>query len=49
MYRLTQTDGLTDVQQDILGTVRAFVDAEIIRSRASSIVLIPTRSGLWPG
>ena len=30
MYRLTQTDGLTDVQQDILGTVRAFVDAEII-------------------
>src|SRR5271170_4841821 len=30
MYRLTQTDGLTDVQQDILGTVRAFVDAQII-------------------
>jgi alkylation response protein AidB-like acyl-CoA dehydrogenase len=30
MYRLTQSDGLTDVQQDILGTVRAFVDAEII-------------------
>ena len=30
MYRLTQTDGLTDVQQDILGTVREFVDAEII-------------------
>jgi alkylation response protein AidB-like acyl-CoA dehydrogenase len=30
MFRLTQTDGLTAVQQDILGAVRAFVDAEII-------------------
>jgi alkylation response protein AidB-like acyl-CoA dehydrogenase len=30
MLRLTETDGLTDVQRDILGAVREFVDAEII-------------------
>jgi alkylation response protein AidB-like acyl-CoA dehydrogenase len=28
--RLAQTDGLTDVQQEILSTVRAFVDKEIL-------------------
>ena len=27
---LTETDGLTDVQRDILGAVREFVDAEIL-------------------
>ena len=27
MPRLTETDGLTDVQRDILAAVRAFVDA----------------------
>jgi hypothetical protein len=30
MLRLTETDGLTDVQRDILGTIREFVDTEII-------------------
>ncbi|WP_431945061.1 acyl-CoA dehydrogenase family protein [Actinacidiphila sp. bgisy167] len=30
MSRLAQTDGLTDVQQEILSTVRSFVDKEII-------------------
>ena len=30
MRRLTDTDGLTDVQRDILRTVRDFVDAEVI-------------------
>ena len=30
MGRLAQTDGLTDIQQDILATVRSFVDKEII-------------------
>ena len=30
MRRLTETDGLTDVQRDMLGAVREFVDAEII-------------------
>ena len=30
MPRLTETDGLTDVQQDILRAVREFVEAEII-------------------
>ncbi len=30
MARLAQTPGLTDVQRDILGAVRAFVDKEII-------------------
>ena len=30
MGRLAQTDGLTDIQQDILATVRDFVDKEII-------------------
>src|SRR5262245_52271347 len=30
MGRLAQTDGLTDVQQEILQAVREFVDAEII-------------------
>lgn len=30
MGRLAQTDGLTDVQQEILKTVRDFVDKEII-------------------
>src|ERR1700691_1704285 len=30
MRRLTETDGLTDVQQDILHTVRSFVDAEVL-------------------
>ena len=30
MARLAQTDGLTDVQQDILATVRTFVDREIL-------------------
>src|SRR6202047_5509511 len=30
MPRLTETDGLTDLQRDILGAVREFVDAEII-------------------
>ena len=30
MPRLTETEGLTDLQRDILGTVREFVDAEII-------------------
>ena len=28
--RLAQTDGLTDVQREILATVRAFVDKEIL-------------------
>jgi alkylation response protein AidB-like acyl-CoA dehydrogenase len=30
MFQLTETDGLTDVQRDILGAVHDFVDAEII-------------------
>lgn len=30
MSRLAQTDGLTDIQQEILSTVRSFVDKEII-------------------
>jgi alkylation response protein AidB-like acyl-CoA dehydrogenase len=30
MSRLAQTDGLTDVQQEILATVRTFVDKEIL-------------------
>ncbi|MHA6763507.1 acyl-CoA dehydrogenase family protein [Streptacidiphilus sp. PAMC 29251] len=30
MGRLAQTDGLTEIQQDILATVRSFVDKEII-------------------
>jgi alkylation response protein AidB-like acyl-CoA dehydrogenase len=30
MGRLAQTDGLTDIQQEILATVRTFVDKEII-------------------
>ncbi|GAA3038219.1 hypothetical protein GCM10020000_15490 [Streptomyces olivoverticillatus] len=30
MGRLAQTDGLTDVQREILATVREFVDKEII-------------------
>jgi hypothetical protein len=30
MGRLAQTDGLTDIQQEILGTVRTFVDKEIL-------------------
>src|ERR1700678_1899476 len=30
MPRLTETDGLTDVQRDILGAVREFVDAEVL-------------------
>ena len=30
MPRLAQTPGLTDIQQEILSTVRAFVDKEII-------------------
>jgi alkylation response protein AidB-like acyl-CoA dehydrogenase len=30
MRRLTDTDGLTEVQRDILRTVRDFVDAEVI-------------------
>ena len=30
MGRLAQTDGLTDIQQEILSTVRGFVDKEII-------------------
>src|SRR5258707_5418755 len=30
MRRLTETDGLSDLQRDILGAVREFVDAEII-------------------
>ncbi|MFD6250254.1 acyl-CoA dehydrogenase family protein, partial [Streptomyces roseolus] len=30
MARLAQTHGLTDVQQEILATVRDFVDKEII-------------------
>lgn len=30
MARLAQTAGLTDIQQEILSTVRSFVDKEII-------------------
>ena len=30
MGRLAQTEGLTEIQQDILATVRDFVDREII-------------------
>jgi hypothetical protein len=30
MERLAQTEGLTDIQHDILATVRDFVDKEII-------------------
>ena len=30
MGRLAQTDGLTEIQQEILGTVRTFVDKEIL-------------------
>ncbi len=30
MARLTQTDGLTEIQQEILGAVRVFVDNEIV-------------------
>jgi alkylation response protein AidB-like acyl-CoA dehydrogenase len=30
MSRLAQTEGLTEVQQEIIGTVRAFVDKEIL-------------------
>ena len=29
MERLAQTEGLTDIQRDILATVRDFVDKEI--------------------
>jgi hypothetical protein len=37
MTRLAQTAGLTDVQQEILATVREFVDREIIpHAQASS-------------
>src|SRR5881398_2177156 len=30
MGRLAQTEGLTDIQQEILSTVRSFVDKEIL-------------------
>ncbi|MGZ6869765.1 MAG: acyl-CoA dehydrogenase family protein, partial [Frankiaceae bacterium] len=30
MGRLAQTHGLTDIQQEILSTVRTFVDREIL-------------------
>jgi hypothetical protein len=30
MRRLTDTDGLTEFQRDILRTVRDFVDAEVL-------------------
>ncbi len=30
MERLAQTEGLTDIQRDILSTVRDFVDKEIV-------------------
>jgi len=30
MSRLQQTDGLTDIQEEILKTVRAFVESEIL-------------------
>ena len=30
MGRLAQTEGLTDIQQEILATVRTFVDKEIL-------------------
>ncbi|MGH3990527.1 MAG: acyl-CoA dehydrogenase family protein, partial [Pseudonocardiaceae bacterium] len=30
MARLAQTDGLTEIQQEILSTVKSFVDKEII-------------------
>src|SRR3979411_1859061 len=30
MSRLAQTDGLTEIQQEILSTVRSFVDKEIL-------------------
>ena len=30
MARLTETDGLTDVQRDIIGAVHEFVDTEIL-------------------
>ena len=33
MGRLAHTDGLTDIQRDILATVRDFVDKEILRLR----------------
>ena len=39
MRRLTDTDGLTELQRDILRTVRDFVDAEVI----------PVASGLEHG
>jgi alkylation response protein AidB-like acyl-CoA dehydrogenase len=36
MARLAQTSGLTDVQQDVLSTVRRFVDKEIIPAAQGS-------------
>ena len=36
MGRLCETDGLTDVQTEILKTVRAFVEERSSRSRPSS-------------
>jgi hypothetical protein len=42
MGRLAQTDGLTDIQCDILSTVRDFVDKEII-----PVATVPSELGRW--
>lgn len=47
MSRLAQTHGLNDVQQEILKTVRDFVDKEIIPSRPSWSTGTSTRSRSW--
>ena len=43
MGRLAQTEGLTDVQQEIVKTVRGFVDKEILRPSPSSSGTTSTR------
>ncbi len=48
MSRLAQTHGLTDVQQEILSTVRDFVDKEIIPcDRSDSSTATSTRRESW--
>ncbi len=43
--RLAQTEGLTDIQREILSTVRDFVDKEILRSPPSWSTATSTRRG----
>ena len=49
MPRLTETDGLTDLQRDILGAVREFVEPRSSRWPVNSTVPTPTRTRSWPG